>query len=216
MAEKLPTQHKYVHSVKPIAGTVTPEMPYNRGLWDGLYNNNGGALRGNLSALDKYNLVYSGISSLLNAGSIYAQGVFEAKQLEINAMALEINKKALDRDIKDISYITGVNASNVMKTSAELKGKQMAAQAEANFSVTETESFVAQRDYTDLLAQDQINQYAYEAAMAIEGKRNQQAAIRAEQAIKRAEAKYIKKTAKAAAGMQIVSGATNIATGIYL
>jgi hypothetical protein len=204
-------QKKPTGPVSPIAGTVSASMPENRGISGDLAEANAGGL----TSVDRFNLGFSGIVDFINAGSVYTKGQFEATQVEINARLLELNKKALDRDIKDISYIAGVYASNTLKTSAELKGKQVAAQAETGFSVTETESFKAQTDYTDLLAKDQIDQYAYEAAMSIENKRNQKAAFEAEQEIKRAEAKYIRKTSKVAAGMQALSGAAKIAAGIY-
>ena len=204
-------QKKPTGPVSPIAGTVNASMPENRGISGDLAEANAGGL----TSADRFNLGFSGIVDFINAGSVYIKGQFEAAQVEINARLLELNKKALDRDIKDISYIAGVYASNTLKTSAELKGKQVAAQAETGFSVTETESFKAQTDYTDLLAKDQIDQYAYEAAMSIENKRNQKAAFEAEQEIKRAEAKYIRKTSKVAAGMQALAGAAKIAAGIY-
>lgn len=206
--------------VQPTAGTVVPQMPYNRGISAELAEANKGETKTfepeGLSLSERASLVTDGIGSLLEAGSIYSRGRFESKQLEIVARSLELNKKALRRDIKDIAFITGIQASNTLKQAAEMKGRQYAAQAESGFNVSETESFVVQRDYTDLLAQDQINQYAYEAAMAIEGKRNQIAAVEAEQAIKRAEAKYVKKTSQIAAGMQVIKGVASIAGGIYL
>ena len=171
---------------------------------------------GGLSDLDRFNLFTSGVSSLLEAGTIYSKGKYEAAMLRNNARALDINIRALKRDIKDISYIAGIHASNTMKQAAEMKGKQMAAQAEAGFDVSETESYVAQRDYTDILAQDQVNQYAYEAAMEIENKRNEMAAIETEQELMRLESSYIKKTSRIAAGLQLVGGVARVAGAYWI
>ena len=165
-----------------------------------------------LTDLQRFNLLIGGVSDLLKAGSIYTKGKYEAAQLKMNARALELNIKALVRDIHDINYVAGVHASNAMKQGAEMKGKQMAAQAESGFSVTETESFEAQLNYTDMLTRDQINQYAYEAAMEVESKRNEIAAARTRQELMRLESRYISKTSAIAAGLQLVKGAA----GIYM
>lgn len=165
-----------------------------------------------LTDLQRFNLLIGGVSDLLKAGSIYTKSKYEAAQLKMNARALELNIKALVRDIHDINYVTGVHASNAMKQGAEMKGKQMAAQAESGFSVTETESFEAQLNYTDMLTRDQINQYAYEAAMEVESKRNEIAAARTRQELMRLESRYISKTSAIAAGLQLVKGAA----GIYM
>lgn len=165
-----------------------------------------------LTDLQRFNLLIGGVSDLLKAGSIYTKGKYEVAQLKMNARALELNIKALVRDIHDINYVAGVHASNAMKQGAEMKGKQMAAQAESGFSVTETESFEAQLNYTDMLTRDQINQYAYEAAMEAESKRNEIAAARTRQELMRLESRYISKTSAIAAGLQLVKGTA----GIYM
>lgn len=197
--------------IKPPAGSMSASVPSERGIASDLAAANTG-----VSTYDKWALGLGGISDFIDAGSIYTRGNFEAAQLELNARLLTFNINALKRDIKDISYITGIQASNVMKTSAEMKGKQLAAQAESGFSVNETESFHAQLDFTDLLAKDQIDQYAYEAAMAIEGKQNQIAALKAEQKIKKYEASYARKAAMVSAGVNTITGAAKLYAGITL
>lgn len=197
--------NKTLNPILPIPGTSSPNIVLLRGVA-------GDVVSGGLSDLQRFNLLVGGVSDLLNAGSIYTQGKYESAQLKMNARALELNIKALVQDIHNINYVAGIHASNAMKQGAEMKGKQMAAQAESGFSVTETESFEAQLSYTDILTRDQINQYAYEAAMEAENKRNEIAAARTRQELMRLESRYISKTSAIAAGLQLVKGAA----GIYM
>lgn len=197
--------NKTLNPILPIPGTVSPNIVSPRGVA-------GDVVSGGLSDLQRFNLLVGGVSDLLKAGSIYTQGKYESAQLKMNARALELNIKALVRDIHNINYVAGIHASNAMKQGAEMKGKQMAAQAESGFSVTETESFEAQLSYTDIMTRDQINQYAYEAAMEAENKRNEIAAARTRQELMRLESRYISKTSAIAAGLQLVKGAA----GIYM
>lgn len=203
--------NKTLNPILPIPGTMSPNIVSPRGVADDITSGGNNATSG-LSDLQRFGLFVGGVSDLLKAGSIYTQGKYESAQLKMNARALELNIKALVRDIHDINYVTGVHASNAMKQGAEMKGKQMAAQAESGFSVTETESFEAQLNYTDMLTRDQINQYAYEAAMEVESKRNEIAAARTRQELMRLESRYISKTSAIAAGLQLVKGAA----GIYM
>lgn len=202
--------------VVPTPGTESPNIVAPRGEDKSTGSTTTSSIFGGLSDSDRWGLFTSGVSALLSAGSIYTKGKYEAAMLRANARALEINIRALKRDIKDIAYVTGIQASNTLKQAAEMKGKQYAAQAESGFSVSETESFVAQRDYTDILAQDQINQYAYEAALETENKRNEMAKVRTEQELKRIESKYVKKTSAIAAGLQLINGAARMAGAYYL
>lgn len=203
--------NKTLNPILPIPGTVSPNIVSPRGVADDIASG-GNNMTAGLSLIQRFGLLAGGVSDLLKAGSIYTQGKYEAAQLKMNARALELNVKALVRDIHDINYVTGIHASNAMKQGAEMKGKQMAAQAESGFSVTETESFEAQLSYTDMLTRDQINQYAYEAAMEVENKRNEIAAVRTQQELMRLESRYISKTSAIAAGLQLVKGAA----GIYM
>lgn len=203
--------NKTLNPILPIPGTMSPNIVSPRGVADDIASGDSNTTAG-LSDLQRFSLFVGGVSDLLKAGSIYTQGKYESAQLKMNARALELNIKALVRDIHDINYVTGVHASNAMKQGAEMKGKQMAAQAESGFSVTETESFEAQLNYTDMLTRDQINQYAYEAAMEAESKRNEIAAARTQQELMRLESRYISKTSAIAAGLQLVKGAA----GIYM
>ena len=203
--------NKTLNPILPIPGTMSPNIVSPRGVADDIASGDSNATAG-LSDLQRFSLFVGGVSDLLKAGSIYTQGKYESAQLKMNARALELNIKALVRDIHDINYVTGVHASNAMKQGAEMKGKQMATQAESGFSVTETESFEAQLSYTDMLTRDQINQYAYEAAMEVENKRNEIAAARTQQELMRLESRYISKTSAIAAGLQLVKGVA----GIYM
>ena len=202
---------KTLNPVLPIPGTVSTSVPSDLGVANNITKN--GKTK-TLGFSDRLNLVTGGVADLLNAGSIYTKGKFEAAQLKANARALELNIDALRRDIKDISYIAGVHVSNAMKQGAEMKGKQLAAQAESGFSVSETESFEAQLNYTDILTMDQVNQYAYEAAMETENKRNEIAAIQTQQELMRLEAKYISKTSSIAAGLQLIKGGASMLLGL--
>lgn len=208
-------KNKTYNPIIPTPGTVQPYIPSPGGVAD---DRQAKDLSKSLSltSLQRFNLIAGGISDLLKAGTIYTRGKFESAQLNINARAMELNIKALQRDIKDINYISGVHASNAMKQGAEMKGKQLAAQAESGFSVSETESFEVQLNYTDILTKDQINQYAYEAALEIENKRNEIAAARTEQELMRLESRYVSKTSAVAAGLQLVKGAATIGFGTYL
>ena len=206
---------KTYNPIIPIPGTKQPNITENGGVAnDGQADKLSKSLT--LTDMQRFGLISGGISDLLKAGSIYTKGQFEAKQLKINARLMELNVKALQRDIKDINYISGVHASNTMKAGAEMKGKQLAAQAESGFSVTETESFEAQLNYTDMLTRDQISQYAYEAALEIENKRNEIASVRTQQELMRIESRYISKTSALAAGMQLVKGVAGIYAGTAL
>lgn len=197
--------NKTLNPILPIPGTVSPNIVSPRGVADDIASGGNNVTAG-LSDLQRFGLFTGGVSDLLKAGSIYTQGKYEAARLKMNARALELNIKALVRDIHDINYVTGIHASNAMKQAAEMKGKQLAAQAESGFSVSETESFEAQLSYTDMLTRDQINQYAYEAAMEVENKRNEIAAVRTQQELMRLESRYISKTSAIAAGLQLVKG----------
>lgn len=206
---------KTYNPIIPIPGTKQPNITENGGVAN---DKQADKLSKSLTLTDmqRFGLISGGISDLLKAGSIYSKGQFEAKQLKINARLMELNIKALQRDIKDINYISGVHASNAMKAGAEMKGKQLAAQAESGFSVTETESFEAQLNYTDMLTRDQVSQYAYEAALEIENKRNEIASVRTQQELMRIESRYISKTSALAAGMQLVKGVAGIYAGTAL
>lgn len=192
-------------SAGPFPGTKKPKVTSKGGVGG---DTDTGPLK--FSNEQKWSFFGSGIVDLLKAGSIYTKGKYQAAQLNTNANALNLNLKALERDIDDINYIVGIHASNTMKQGAEMRGKQLAAQAESGFSVSETESFQAQLNYTDILIQDQVNQYAYEAAMEIENKRNEMAAVKAQQELLRIESDYIKKTSAVAAGLQFLKGAASI------
>ena len=205
--------NKTLNPILPIPGTVSPNVSSPGGVANDVTSGGNNTAAG-LTDLQRFNLVMGGVSDLLKAGSIYTQGKYEAAQLKMNARALELNIKALVRDIHDINYVTGIHASNAMKQGAEMKGKQMAAQAESGFSVTETESFEAQLSYTDMLTRDQINQYAYEAAMEVENKRNEIAAVRTQQELMRLESRYISKTSAIAAGLNVVKGAAMLYAGV--
>lgn len=193
----------------PFPGTKKPKVTSNGGVSGDLKDTS--LLK--LSDEQKLSFIGGGIVDLLKAGSIYTKGKYQAAQLNINARALGLNLKALERDIDDINYIVGIHASNAMKQGAEMRGKQLAAQAESGFSVSETESFQTQLNYTDILIQDQVNQYAYEAAMEIENKRNEMAAVRAQQELLHIESDYIKKTSAVAAGLQFLKGAASLYIG---
>ena len=207
--------NKTLNPIIPIPGTVSPNVTSPGGVaYDLAGSQKDGSGKFGMTPAERFGFVAGGVSDLLKAGSIYTQGKYEAAQLKMNARALELNIKALIRDIHDINYITGVHASNAMKQAAEMKGKQLAAQAESGFSVSETESFEAQLSYTDMLTRDQINQYAYEAAMEIENKRNEIAAVRTQQELMRLESRYVSKTSAVAAGMQLVKGATMMYAGL--
>lgn len=214
MADYLYT-NKTLNPITPTPGTVSPNVSSPGGVANDLSGDKKiGSGKFGLTDAQRFSFVVGGVSDLLKAGSIYTRGKFESAQLKMNARALEINIRALQRDIKDINYIAGVHASNAAKQGAEMKGKQLAAQAESGFSVSETESFEAQLNYTDLLTRDQINQYAYEAAMEVENKRNEIAAVRTQQELMRLESRYISKTSAVAAGMQLVKGATMMYAGL--
>ena len=119
--------------VTPSGGTQSAKLPANRGI-----SADASAEVFNLTASDRVALGFGGIADFISAGSIYTQGMFESTKLELAARTLDFNKRALNRDIQDISYVTGIQASNIMKASAEMKGRQKAAQAESGFSVNET------------------------------------------------------------------------------
>ena len=200
--------NKTLNAISPIPSTVSPDVTAPGGVASNTSSVSGGAE--GLTSLQRFSLYTGGVSDLLKAGSIYTQGKFEAAQLKANARALNLNIRALQRDIKDINYIAGIHASNAMKQGAEMKGKQLAAQAESGFNVSETESFQAQLNYTDILTRDQVNQYAYEAAMEIENKRNEIEAVRTQQELMRLESRYISKTSAVAAGLQLLKGASSM------
>lgn len=202
--------NKTLGPITPIPGTVAPKVTSNGGVSSNKSGTQKAGTSSGLSSYQRFSLLSGGISDLLKAGSIYTQGQFEAAQLKNNARALNLNIRALQRDIKDINYIVGVHASNAMKQGAEMKGKQLAAQAESGFSVSETESFQAQLNYTDILTKDQVNQYAYEAAMEIENKRNEIEAVKTQQELMKLESKYISKTSAVAAGLQLIKGVANM------
>lgn len=207
--------NKTLNPITPTPGTKKPSTtPKNRGVADDKQSGTETATGFGLTDRDRFLLFTGGISDLLKAGSIYTKGKYESAQLKMNARALELNIKALKRDIKDINYVAGIHASNAMKLGAEMRGKQLAAQAESGFSVSETESFAAQLNYTDVLTQDQINQYAYEAALELENKRNEIAAVRTQQELMRIESSYISKTSAIAAGLQLVKGVAGMYMGL--
>lgn len=168
------------------------------------------------SPVQRFGLITSGISDMISAGATWFQGDFKASQLRLNARLLDFNIEAMERDIDNINYVAGIYASNEMVKGAQMKGQQRVAQAESNFDVSETETFGEQLDYTDVLTKDQINEYAYEAALQVEGKRRQIASTRTEQALMKAEAKYIKHTSRVAAANQFVGGALSTGAGLFL
>lgn len=165
---------------------------------------------------ERAGFAFSGISDLISAGSTWLSGKFNASQIELNANLLDYNIRALENDIDDIIYISGIHASNVMVEGEQMKANQRAAQAESGFDVSETETYINQVDYTDVLMRDQLTEYAYETAMAVRGKKNQITATRAQQALDKVEAEYIRKTSKAAAISEGVLGAAKIAGAFIL
>lgn len=192
---------------------VTPNL-YEDG---GIGTDSGGSLTSSGSMFtgkEKLGLGISAFSDFLSAGATLSKGKFESSQLRFNARMLDFNLRALERDVSDITYVAGVTASNVMKSAAEMKDRQKVAQAASGFDVNETETFATQINYTDLLALDQINQFAYEASMQLQNKRMEMAEIKANQKIMNAEADYISRTSKTAAGIKLTTGA--IKTGALL
>lgn len=166
--------------------------------------------------IERFGLIASGVSGMIAAGATWIQGNFKASQLRLNARLLDFNIEAMDRDIENINYVAGIYASDEMVKGAQMKGRQRVAQAESNFDVGETETFAQQLDYTDVLTKDQINEYAYEAALQVEGKRRQIASTKTEQSMLKAEAKYIRNTSHLAAANQFIGGALSTGAGLFL